>query len=597
MAEYNNKISPQLQLMLEYQRAGLLTSFIETTGIRNPLIWQVLVQYVGSIEQIPRDIYIDIQIIDEQFLIMTINKNNINRLSTYPSIQYIELPEVMQYILDIEAGAVCALGISNPQGIYYVTGAGTLIGIIDSGIDYTHPDFIREDGTSRIAYIWDQTIPGAPPEGYKVGTEYTNEQINAALRAQDESEQLEIVPSMDTLGHGTAVAGVAAGNGRGSGGRYTGMAPQSDLIVVKVGQEGAEEITNPLRGPRNIETMLAIKYVLEKAEELNKPVSINIGFGINEGGHDGTSALELIIDKASGIWKSNITVGTGNQANKDSHAMGTVAQYETQEVQISIAPGQEYYYATLWKNFADNFGVIIQAPNGERTELLTRLINNRAFIFGNTQVLVNFSEPTSTNIDEQILIILDSFDGTVIDGGIWTITITGLDIVNGTYNIWGETVDPINRAIRFLMPERYITLTIPSTASKVTSVAASGVRGNQIPPFSGRGFTRTGGVKPDLAAPGVNVMTASIDKNNRYQPATGTSIAAAFVTGAYALFMQYGIVEGRDQFLYGERLKSYLLRNTTKQFVGGAYPNREWGYGELCIRAVLDELRAKYSSS
>ncbi|MEG0013918.1 MAG: S8 family serine peptidase [Cellulosilyticaceae bacterium] len=597
MPGYNTKISPQLQLMLRYQKANLLTSFIETTGIIDPMIWQVLVQYTGNVALIPEELYIAIQIVDEEFLIMTMDKNNITRLSESPSVRYIELPEVMQYILDVAIGTICGTGIANPKGIYNVTGRGTLIAIIDSGIDYTHPDFIREDRTSRIAYIWDQTIVGNPPIGFKIGSEYTNEQINEALRATDEEAQLAIVPSQDVLGHGTIVAGVAAGNGRASQGQSIGVAPESDLIVVKVGQEGPNVVQTPFRGPRNIETMLAIKYVLEKAIELNKPISINIGFGINEGAHDGTSALEEIIDKASDRWKCNITVGTGNQANKDSHAMGTVKEDETKQVQIFIDKKQKYYYATLWKSFADDFGIVIQAPNGEKTEVLTRLINNRAFIFGNTQVLINFSESSDGNIDEQILIILDSFNRTDIDNGIWTISIVGLKILDGRYNIWGESLDLINRSIRFLVPSQLITLTIPSTASKATSVAASGLRGVQIANFAGRGFTRTGMIKPDLAAPGIDVMTASINKLNRYQPATGTSVAAAFVTGAYALFMQYGIVDGRDEFLYGERLKAYVLRNTTRIPIDQPYPNKDWGYGVLCIRAVLDELREKYASS
>lgn len=597
MAGYNNKISPQLQLMLRYQNVSLLTSFVETTGIRDPVIWQVLVEYVGGVELIPKDIYIDLQIVDEEFLIMTLNKNNIVRLSENPFIQYIELPEVMQYIVDVPLGTVCGSGISAPQGLYNVTGEGTLIAIIDSGIDYTHPDFIGADGKSRIVSIWDQTLPGKPPEGYKIGSIYSNEQINEALRQVTTEMQMEIVPSMDVLGHGTAVAGVAAGNGRGSTGKYIGVAPSCEIIAVKVGQEGLNEVKNTLRGPRNIETMLAVKYVLEKAVELNKPISINIGFGVNEGAHDGTSALERVIDKASNIWKTNIVVGTGNQANKDSHAMGNIAQDETKIIQVFIDRMQPYYFTSLWKNFADDFGLIIQAPNGEKTELLTRAINNRAFIFGNTQVLINFSEPSISNIDEQILIILDSVDRTFIDSGIWDITLVGLNILDGNYNLWGESIDPINRTTRFLNPSQFVTLTIPSTASKITSVAASGARGVQISSFSGRGFTRVGKIKPDLSAPGIDVTTASIDKANRYQLATGTSIAAAFMTGAYALFMEYGIVDGRDEFLYGERLKSYVLRNTTKLPIDEPYPNRDWGYGVLCIRAVLDELREKYESN
>lgn len=596
MAVYNSKISPQLQLMLSYQNLVFPISFIQTTGIRSRDIWEVLVTYSGGINNIDKKLYEDLIVIDEMFAIIILNKDNIIKLSEYPNIKYIELPEVMQYILNQGLSSICTTGISGTTGIFDLTGKGTLLGIIDSGIDYTHPDFIRADGTSRIRYLWDQTIPGNPPAGFKVGTVYTNEQINEALKASTKEEALKIVPSTDVLGHGTAVAGVAGGNGRLSNGKYTGVAPESEFIVVKVGQEGISPITIPLRGPRNIEIMLAIKYVLERAVEVDKPVSILIGFGINEGAHDGTSALEIAIDRASDIWKNNIVVGVGNQANKDSHTQGKVSQDEVKEVQIFIDQNQEYYYATLWKNFADDFGIVIEAPNGERTELLTRAINNRAFVFGNTVIMINFSEPSPSNQDEQILMILDSFDSTTINSGVWKMYIIGLSILEGNYNIWGEAIDPINRTTRFLNPSKEITLTIPSTSNRVTSVAASDKQGNQIASFSGRGFTRTGKVKPDITAPGVDIITASNNPQNRYEPISGTSIAGAFVAGAYALLMQYGIVEGRDEYLYGERLKAYVLRNAKRSIKEEPYPNKSWGYGELCVRDVLNELREKYSA-
>ncbi len=595
---YSSKLSPQIQLMLQYSSFLPTSSFVATTGITNPEIWQVIIEYKGDLSDVNSRPNITIEIIDEQYAFVTLPKYLVPALAEYSNIGYIEFPQVLQYIATTEFGTICANNISNSQTGFGVTGKGTLVAFIDSGIDYTHPDFRNSDGTTRIAALWDQTISGIPPLGYSTGTEYSREQINEALLLETLEERLSVVPSMDTLGHGTAVAGITSGNGMASGGRYAGVAPQSELIVVKVGQENTAQINqieNDTRGPRNIEVMLALKYILRTAFNLQKPVSILIGLGLNEGSHDGTNILELYIDKMAAKWQSNIVVGTGNQANKDSHTMGIVKQDETVSIDIFIERNQPYYFLTLWKSFADDFGIVVYSPSGDKTEYLTRLVNNRIFLFGDTVVGINFSEPSPANPDEQILIFLDSDTSGSINGGTWRIEITGINILFGNYNCWAESIDPINRSTRFLNPIKDITLTIPSTAKYVTSVAASDTRGLQIATYSGRGYTRSGKIKPDLAAPGTNIMTTSIGEE-QYSMITGTSAAAAFVVGAYSLLMEYGIVSGRDNFLYGERLKTYLLRNAKRTLFNVDYPNTSWGYGELCIKATLEELSKFYDN-
>ncbi|ONI44673.1 hypothetical protein AN640_05310, partial [Candidatus Epulonipiscium fishelsonii] len=458
---------------------------------------------------------------------------------------------------------------------------------IDSGIDYTHPDFTNSDGTTRINYIWDQTLNGTPPDGFKRGIEYTQSQINQALKASTKEQGLEIVPSIDTLGHGTALAGIACGNGRLNK-KYKGVAPESELIIVKVGRNN---IKNATRGPKNVEVMLALKYIVNKAKELEKPVSILIGLGINEGSHDGTSTLEIYIDEISREWSVNIVVGTGNQANKDSHTSGIIETDETQAVEIFIEKKQPYYFLTLWKSFIDDFAIVVDSPVGQKTEILTRKINNRSFILGDTLVMVNFSTGSPEERGEQILIFFDAMDES-INSGIWKIEIIGIEVIEGRYDIWAETLDD-KRTTRFLNPTNETTLTMPSSARNITSVGAS--NNFQIANFSGQGYTRDGRIKPDITSPGVNIITPSIDKL-RYGRISGTSAAGAFVAGAYSLLMEYLIVQNRDRFLYGERLKLYLLRNTRSYIQNGPYPNKQWGYGELCIKDTLQELSEIYDN-
>lgn len=591
----DTKLSPQIQLALLYESILPYTAFWGIIG--RPIgdqKWEVLIRYLGDLTPIEEEMGISFQIIALTYATVLIDKTRIRTLATYEEIGYIEFPEVMEYILEPYLTDVCLTeNVVSEQG-YNLTGKGTIVAIIDSGIDYMHEDFTNEDNTSRILFLWDQNIEGNPPNGFTQGTEYTREDINRALNAPTEEEQLSIVPSVDTLGHGTHITGIAAGNGKRSNGRYRGVAVESELVIVKLKENPALEVE--VRGPRNIDVMAGLKYVEEKARLLNKPVSVLMGIGINEGAHEGLSSIETFINQITRTSVMNVSVGTGNQADKDTHTSGTVAQGQRKQIQISIDEGQAYYFCTLWKSFVDEMSLVIISSSGKRTEELSNLVNNRAFVFDNTVVLVNFSEPTSSEKDQQIIIFLERAGAAPIDAGIWTIELRGIAIITGQYNIWSSSLNTNLRATRFLEPDPYITLTIPSTAMWITSVAAFNELTNQVLPFSGRGFTRTGNIKPDITCPGFNVMTASNKSIEGYLPVTGSSVAAAFMCGAYALFMEYGIVQGRDSFLYGERLKAYVWRNARRPLQYAPYPNRLWGYGILCIVDVLDDLARRYET-
>jgi len=194
-----------------------------------------------------------------------------------------------------------------------------LVGVIDSGIDYANPVFRNADGTTRIRTLWDQSLSENPPEGYVIGTEYTSEQINEALRQPTMEQRRQIVPSQDISGHGTAVAGVAAG----SSNNYRGVAYESELIVVKLGISKLDGF------PRTTELMQGIDYVVRKALEYQMPVAINISFGNTYGAHDGNSLLEQFIQDMANLWKSVICIGTGNEGNTAGHTSGILnGEYE-----------------------------------------------------------------------------------------------------------------------------------------------------------------------------------------------------------------------------------------------------------------------------
>ena len=241
---------------------------------------EVIVRYQNDIIQYS-DLFESIEILDGNFAIITLSLNELNMLFNIPEIIYVELPKTLSYELSSSGYSVCLTRAQNDP--YFLTGKGTAIGIIDSGVDYTHPDFRNNDNTSRILYIWDQSVEGNAPAGFRSGTEYTKEEIDIALLSND---PFSVLNFRDDIGHGTAVTGIAAGNGRSSMGREMGIAPEASLIIVKLGKRGFGAF------PRTTEVMRAIKYVVDKARSLNLPLSINLSFGTNNGSHDGNSLFE-----------------------------------------------------------------------------------------------------------------------------------------------------------------------------------------------------------------------------------------------------------------------------------------------------------------
>lgn len=575
-----NKINATLQLALRYEnllsdefRSLFITSAEENT-------WEIVMQYTGNIEQIQSQYIFTAYDLQGGFAQVFINKNEIPDLSNNPQVVFLSLPTRCEYI-DIGLGAVCASNISSPGGNFTVTGAGVLLAVIDSGIDYSHPDFRNMEGNTRIRYLWDQTLLGIPPLGFSSGVEFTSEQINEALGQNTKEEQLAIVPTQDEIGHGTALTGIAAGNGRGSvGNSNKGMAPECELIIVKLGS-----VTN--EHPRDIEVMQGIHYALEKAQQLGRPIAILLGIGNNLTAHDGTAPLELYIDVQYNTWLSNIVVGTGNEGNRGSHTKGQLIEGQFQDIQLIIEGEITNYGCCIWKKFSDEMTVVIQAPNGERTDELSLLTANRAYLFDQTAVLINFSEPITNTGSQEIFVLFQGQGGANINRGIWTLTLRGSRILEGNFNIWGSIVTEENNLTRFLNSELRRTLTTPSTARKLTSVAAYSSLTSQIAPFSGRGFTTDEVVKPDIAAPGVNITVPASGGDNLYTTLSGTSVASAFVAGAYVLMMSYGIFQLGNINLYGDILKIYLLRAARRPSSHAPYPNSKWGYGLLCVEEAL----------
>ncbi len=538
---------------------------------------EVIVKFNGDIFAVGEALSADVEVLSDNFAILTINPEMIPLLREYTEIEGVELPKTLTFNVQESINKSCIRVVQN-DGKYNLLGEGVLIAILDSGIDYTHPDFINEDGTSRILYLWDQTIQGNPPSGFLSGSEYTNQQINLAIASND---PYNIVPEIDSFNHGTAVAGVCAGNGRASGGENLGVAPKSSLIVVKLGERGYESFA------RTTELMRGIKYVSDKAFELRMPVAINISYGTNDGPHNGESLFESYINSIAEKWKTSIVVAAGNEGAAGHHYSGLISSNQTQDVQFFYSGRNNSFYFNVWKNFVDTFSVELILPNGRSTGEITYYDRLREYRIGNVNIVVNYDQPKFYNTFQEIFFEVKPVSD-LLPVGIYTLRIVSQNIIYGVYDVYLPTVEEVGNDTAFTFPAVDSTLTIPSTAQNVITVSGyDSVR--DIPSeFSGRGYTlNIVYTKPDLAAPAVNILTTSV--GGGYSSFSGTSMAPPFVTGSAALLMQWGIVQGNDPFLYGERIKAYLKRGS-RRLKNVNYPNNRWGYGALCLYDTLEEL-------
>ncbi len=562
-------LSIRLPVEERQKSEGLSTgfSFDENT-------WEVILRIAGSVESLQQRFpTASFRLLSGGYVIGLIPQEILRDVANADEVIYVEQPKRLFTGVTQGISASCIAPLQQeitPAGA--LTGRGVFVALIDSGIDYFHEDFRNEDGTTRIAWLYDD------------GVEYSSEQINEALRAPSRSAAYEIVPSRDLSGHGTHVAGIAAGNGRASGGRNRGVAYESDLIVVKLGN------ARPGGFPKTTQLMEAVEYVKKKAEQAGRPVAINVSFGNNYGSHTGESLMETYLSQVANQWKMSICVGMGNEGNTALHKEGRL--YTNQRIMVELGIGN-YETGTnmqLWKNYQDVLTVVLEAPNGQEIlrisnwgegEQQDRILHA---IWQNTIIYLYVGSPSPyTVLQEYFFSFLPRND--YLDSGVWTIRLEARTIKDGSYSFWLPAGGVLNSQTGFLQPSEETTLTIPATADKVISVGAYDSRRNQYAAFSGRGFTwKMNRIKPDLVAPGVDILSCAV--GGGYQVRSGTSMATPFVTGTTALLMQWGIINGNDAFAYGEKMKAYLLRGTSVLYQESV-PSQRTGWGKLCAQAAI----------
>ncbi len=528
--------------------------------------WEVIIKYTGDLDNVRR-IAEGVTELFGGFAVVRIKEESLTLLTDIPQVTYVEKPKAFYFALQEAKRASCLTSVQS--GVEGLSGRGVIFACVDSGVSYTHPDFRNEDGTTRILYLWDQTVPGNPPKGYNRGTEYTAEQIDEALQAETVQERQSIVPSVDISGHGTSVLGIGAGNGRGSGSRLRGVAYEADMIVVKLGLPGQMSF------PRTTEIMEGVDYCIRKAAKLGSPIAVNLSFGNNYGAHQGNSLLEQYLDAVSGVGKNVICVGMGNEGTAGVHQALTLREDEDTEAEISIGEYQAATNLQLWKSYADEIRIFLEAPDGTVVGPMEELLGTQRFRVSGADLLVYYGTPTPYTVLQEVYIeFLPT--GQYLPSGIWKIRIEPVRIVWNLADLWLPVSETGSLRTRFLTPTTAGSFTVPAAALNVISVAAYDSRTDAYAEFSGRAFQILPWEgKPDLAAPGVDIRTTAA--GGGYRTVSGTSFATPFVTGSAALLMEWGIVRGNDPYLYGNKAKAYLRRGARELPGFGAVPNYRVG--------------------
>lgn len=515
--------------------------------------YEVIVKYNGDITFLEQELGVSVELLGYNYAIITADTpQKVDNLLNYTQIEYVEKPFILE---TQDTQSLSSTGITEFKERTKLTGKGTLLGLIDSGIDYNIPIFKDKDGNSKILYYWDQSIDGNPPNGFKEGTLYTNEDINKAINGEI---QIHI---SSTSTHGTHTAGIACS-----------VANEADMIVVRVGRRQTDTFS------KSTEFMRAIKFVLDRALELQRPIAINISYGSNEGSHRGESLFEQYIDQMCSFWKNNIVVAAGNNATKAGHKRINIKNDENNDtlVEMEVGQNEKILNINIWPSFVDNFNLYLVSPTGKSTQPISQdsgLIKN---IIGNTRINGVFYPIAPYSLSRRITIELKS--DTEIIPGIWTLLFTPIKLVDGNVDIYLPTSEGITIDTRFLEPSKVLTVTVPGTASKVITVGSFNSRTDVVSTFSGEGDIDGGIIKPDLLAPGEEIV--SYLPGGSTGALTGTSMATPHVTGVCSLLMQWGIVEVNDLFLYSQKVKSVLIEYARRnpQYT---YPNNSRGYGFL----------------
>ncbi|MDK0791006.1 S8 family serine peptidase [Clostridium perfringens] len=497
------------------------------------------------------------------FGILIIKVSDLNRIIELEGLQYIELPKILYTSAYDSNRASCIPSVWNN---YNLTGEGILVGFLDTGIDYTHNAFKDDEGNTRIEYIYD----------LENGVVYDKNKINEALKSED---PFSIVPEIDLSGHGTHVAGIACAGGNINFDNY-GVAYKSSIAMVKITGE------NSLRAALSTQLMRGLKFLMDKSNEINKPLVVNISLSTNDGSHNGSSLLEKYIQTFTQLQKAVIVVAAGNEGNSAHHVGGKMKKEE--DLDLNIGDGEKGIILDFFKPVLVDVSVEVISPTGISTGPMGLSESYKERFVGREKIVVYSTGPKPFDIQGQTTISILPLGDTITSGG-WRIIVRKLNNYEGYFDVWLPIAEGLNERTRFLQPSVYNTLGIPATVEGVISVGSYNFLNNNLSAFSGRGVVRPEWlIKPDLVAPGENILSTVEEQG--FDTKSGTSMAAPQVSGICALLFEWGIIRNNDPFLYGERIKYYLIKGAKRTIFGEAYPNPDLGYGFVCLDRTMELL-------
>ncbi|WP_226843125.1 S8 family peptidase [Blautia luti] len=527
------------------------------------------------------------QAVNEIFGILYVPLENTGELEITGT-SYNSIPKCYTY-MDMEAAGASGITRLHDHPYLKLRGKGTAVAVIDSGIDYQNEVF-RNAGGSRIAYLWDQSLEeesdmGAAKVPY--GRLFRKRDIDLAL---DSENPFSIVPSRDTNGHGTALAGIAAGN-MVQGENFTGAAPEATLIIIKV-KPAKQYLRNFYLYPPEAEVfqeddvMMAIAFAIRLAKELGVPLSICVGIGSSQGAHLGTNALSQYVDYVANFSQVSVSVAAGNEGNTRNHSTGIFSQEREKIVtELRVAEREQGFTMEFWGEPPEIYELSIQSPTGEILEVSSSIgsrTQELSFVFVETKVYVNY-----ILIERQTgysLVYIRFFHPA---SGIWKIFTQGKNKQNVQFHMWLPVEGLISQDTYFLEPSPYTTVTAPGDARNSITATAYQHRDGSIYIAAGRGYTPNGMVTPHLAAPGVNVKVPLV--RGGFGTRSGTSISAAQTAGIAALLFEWAIIRDNQPFFTGSSVKYYLQRGARRE-ENMQYPNPEWGYGRVDLYHTFELL-------
>ena len=547
-----------------------------------------IVKYMQNVENtmelFPGTIF---QAVNEIFGILYVPLENTGELEITGT-SYNSIPKCYTY-MDMEAAGASGITRLHDHPYLKLRGKGTAVAVIDSGIDYQNEVF-RNAGGSRIAYLWDQSLEDEADTGsakVPYGRLFRKKDIDLAL---DSENPFSIVPSRDTNGHGTALAGIAAGN-MVQGENFTGAAPEATLIIIKV-KPAKQYLRNFYLYPPEAEVfqeddvMMAIAFAIRQAKELGVPLSICVGIGSSQGAHLGTNALSQYVDYVANFSQVSVSVAAGNEGNTRNHSTGIFSQERERIVtELRVAEREQGFTMEFWGEPPEIYELSIQSPTGEILEVSSSIgarTQELSFVFVETKVYVNY-----ILIERQTgysLVYIRFFHPA---SGIWKIFTQGKNKQNVQFHMWLPVEGLISQDTYFLEPSPYTTVTAPGDARNSITATAYQHRDGSIYIAAGRGYTPDGMVTPHLAAPGVNVKVPLV--RGGFGTRSGTSISAAQTAGIAALLFEWAIIRDNQPFFTGSSVKYYLQRGARRE-ENMQYPNPEWGYGRVDLYHTFELL-------